>query len=911
MQRRFSRKPGPGLRVAGLGAGLLCLVSAAPSFAQFVDVADVQVGSPTFAENLQEIDVASHTDGGFVVTWGEFGSTLGAGNRIVTHRYSRAGVEVAPPVRIDTSGYGLYPTITADHTGGFVGAWMWSRNGSPRALYARRLGTTGAGTGGEARIDNPDTGPMNKHAVAYRDAGPVYAWQQNGLWLRGYDPFGSAITPAVRVADYGTAFFLGVASLPGGGVVVTWINSFEDSMSWARLYDADLAPLGDAFAIEDDGVVDAVAASDDGEFAVVGFRWFDDATGGAGGARSETWMRRFAADGTPLGDRQIVRTTGNEIRIQADVDYDSRGNLLVVWREWDAVAEVSLPARARAYGPGGEPLGPDFTLSEGLASEVRTTALADDCFASAWYHHGKAWANVTCLCPGTGTCGDGSVDGSCELCDDGNLDDGDGCDSNCTPTACGNGVVSAGEECDDGNDASGDGCDANCRATGCGNGVVTAGEQCDDGNAVNDDGCDANCRPSGCGNGAATGDEECDDGNAVDGDGCDTNCTPSACGNGIAAGGEACDDGNLASGDGCDANCTASACGNGIRTGEEECDDGGRASGDGCDANCLVEACGNGRREDGEPCDSALEPEPGAGACNDDCTLRDVHDSVVFAVRPVAVSIPVGNAPFTKNVQVQVQNADVTPVRESPGHAIRLVMSDGDCPVGTVTGQPDFDRGAPGVQDTVVLSGGVPATAIADVTVSRDAFTPFDKKIPTRCHLRVTASEATGASDDPTPDNNTAPVALDVTDTGDSAHSGLEEFFVASMDPVTVKIAKGQASVTKQIKPAVRRSRDLPTDAGDLEVVVSASDGDCPPGTVGYVDTDRRTAGYQSRLVLRRGKRAKGSLGLVIRADAFTTPSDESPRRCTALVTATGTGDTDPSNNTTRLVIDVYDRNDY
>lgn len=94
-------------------------------------------------------------------------------------------------------------------------------------------------------------------------------------------------------------------------------------------------------------------------------------------------------------------------------------------------------------------------------------------------------------------------------------------------------------------------------------------------------------------------------------------------------------------------------------------------------------------------------------------------------------------------------------------------------------------------------------------------------------------------------------------------------------------------------------------------MTISASDGDCPPGTVGYVDADRRTVGVQSWLMLRRGRRAKGSLGLIVRAEAFASPSDESPRRCTALITVTGAGDTEPSNNTTRLVVDVIDRKDF
>jgi hypothetical protein len=167
------------------------------------------------------------------------------------------------------------------------------------------------------------------------------------------------------------------------------------------------------------------------------------------------------------------------------------------------------------------------------------------------------------------------------------------------------------------------------------------------------------------------------------------------------------------------------------------------------------------------------------------------------------------------------------------------------------------------------------------------------------------------ASPTPVGANSSVAVALDVTDTADPANPEQDEFFVESMRPVTIRIPAGSGEVRKTIKPSVRRSRDIPAGSAELEVTVGASDGDCPSGTIGFFDLDRRTAGMQTRVRLKRGKRAKGTMGLVIRADAFDSPSDESPRRCTALITATGDGDTDPSNNTTRLVIDVVDRNDF
>jgi cysteine-rich repeat protein len=91
-------------------------------------------------------------------------------------------------------------------------------------------------------------------------------------------------------------------------------------------------------------------------------------------------------------------------------------------------------------------------------------------------------------------------------------------------SVCGDGQSGVGEQCDDGNLVDGDGCDSTCRNTGCGSGVPTGGEACDDGNAVEGDGCDSNCTVSACGNGIQAPDEECDDGNLIDADGCDSQC---------------------------------------------------------------------------------------------------------------------------------------------------------------------------------------------------------------------------------------------------------------------------------------------------------------------------------------------------------------------------------------------------
>ena len=167
------------------------------------------------------------------------------------------------------------------------------------------------------------------------------------------------------------------------------------------------------------------------------------------------------------------------------------------------------------------------------------------------------------------------------------------------PPGCGDGVLADDEVCDDGDLESGDGCTDNCLAlesgyscaepgkpciviARCGDGVVAPSEQCDDANTESADGCSNRCR-------VELG-SKCE--------GSPSACTPTTCGDGVPEGAEACDDGNQVPFDGCSALCLrepnceglscTSDCGDGLLI-NEECDDGNAVDGDGCSATCSVE----------------------------------------------------------------------------------------------------------------------------------------------------------------------------------------------------------------------------------------------------------------------------------------------------------------------------------
>lgn len=163
----------------------------------------------------------------------------------------------------------------------------------------------------------------------------------------------------------------------------------------------------------------------------------------------------------------------------------------------------------------------------------------------------------------------------------------DACRTDCTNPGCGDDVIDSGETCDDGGESAI--CDDDCTLVLCPDGNVNtaAGEQCDDNNVVDGDGCDSNCTTTGCGNGIVTGGEFCDDaGNSAT---CDADCTAASCGDGFTNGaaGETCDAGGESVA--CDDDCTSVVCpdGNVNETAGEECDDGNSTPGDGCNAACL------------------------------------------------------------------------------------------------------------------------------------------------------------------------------------------------------------------------------------------------------------------------------------------------------------------------------------
>jgi len=288
-----------------------------------------------------------------------------------------------------------------------------------------------------------------------------------------------------------------------------------------------------------------------------------------------------------------------------------------------------------------------------------------------------------------------------------------------------------------------------------------------------------------------------------------------------------------------------------------------------------------------------------------------MHDTVVLPVWPVNVTVGRHALAAAKHVRVKVRNADIVPMKEAAGHHVLLDVQPGNCPP-AIFGAPDFDSRHAGAQSDAVIAGGKTKTATIPLLVPAGLFASLNAKAPTRCTFTVTVSTDVVGNHDPSPDNDTVAVELNVVDLSHPPPVATHESVLSSLAPVTVTFARNVSPPARVVKVKIGNA-DLGETAGD-DINVMAFDGTCPAGTVGAVDFDRSQAGPQPDATVVGGKRVTGRLRVTIDPLAFHTANAQSPARCTAQVVATGpsgNADPDPSNNAAQLVIDVIDKGDF
>jgi hypothetical protein len=357
------------------GAGSMNLRPLGPEF----DLPESALGGQ------QEPAVAIAVDG----TWWAIWSDIRPGYRLSYREYFADG-SAGGQVRFDDDVlYGTeFKDTTAGRRGRAIAHWTTFPGGGSYYAEAARMRGVGETGFGSAFVLAPPAAEFSASGIASADFAAdgsfVATWggfvdadiQETDLFARRFDSEGNPISGVLLVNEstLGVQGATRVASDARGNFVVVWddTHGYDGSSSgiFARRYSSDGLPLGPEFLVNQTTLnrqdFPDVAADPAGDFVVVWSGWeIDD-------IYYDVWMRRFAANGEPLGDEQVVNQFRGGTQWAPRIAMDSAGHFVVAW-DAQTFGDETKSIVARAYRADGTPLGDEFavqTSTEGSSGEA-------------------------------------------------------------------------------------------------------------------------------------------------------------------------------------------------------------------------------------------------------------------------------------------------------------------------------------------------------------------------------------------------------------------------------------------------------------------------------------------------------------------------------------------------------------
>lgn len=350
---------------------------------------------------------AMDADGDFVVTWSSQAQD-GDGWGVFAQRFRADGSAAGGEFQVNSlaAANQQYSTVSMDPDGDFVITWSTLANEVDNlGVFARRYNAAGVPQGEEFRV-SPDNPAFQRLSVSALDGDGnlVVAWSEldpaggddaaSNVRARLFNADGVALGPAFQVNS--TTGDLqrqaSVARNERGQFVVVWRSREQDGDTdgvFARVYAADGTPLTGELQINQSTtgqqIRATVAMAPSGEFVVT---WYNQLIGDSGGAivPREVYARRFAADGTPLGDEFRVNTTTAGDQRFPSIAMNQAGDFVVAWASFQQDTS-DWGIYAQAFDAAGTKVGDEFRVNSTVTNRQIYPAVAMDDegdFVVAW-----------------------------------------------------------------------------------------------------------------------------------------------------------------------------------------------------------------------------------------------------------------------------------------------------------------------------------------------------------------------------------------------------------------------------------------------------------------------------------------------------------------------------------------------
>ena len=346
----------------------------------------------TAAHYQLSAEAAKLADGGYVVIWY---SQAGLQGSVAGQLFDPTGARIGAGLAIASNA--IKPSVTALGDG-FVVTWVTEAGGF-QTVHGQRYDGSGAPAGDPFAISpTPVSGfQVTPRVEALADGGFVVALtapfgpdSSNDVLFQRFDSSGAAAGPLTmaNAVTAGAQTLSGITALADGSFLLLWTGpDGSGTGAFARRFAADGSPLGDAFTAHATATRvqhSAVAAGQaDGSFAIV---WVDS---DFNDNNEILKLQLFDAAGARVGGEVVLAASGLvEWLGHPAIEVQPGGGYIVSWSRdlsWTSIENTEIVAQR--IGPDGQPVGNLFQVNSTVyRAQLEPTIAADGTggFLIAW-----------------------------------------------------------------------------------------------------------------------------------------------------------------------------------------------------------------------------------------------------------------------------------------------------------------------------------------------------------------------------------------------------------------------------------------------------------------------------------------------------------------------------------------------
>lgn len=351
-------------RIIFSGSAVIAVVACAAA-------ADFAVNTRT-GDNQTHPAIAADANGNFVVAWSSYRQD-GSSGGIFAQRFSADAECLGTEFRINatTAGNQTEPAVAMDVAGNFVVAWH-GPGVIEEDIFARRFDANGQPLGGEFMVNTVTGSRQLSPAVAMNNDGDfVVVWESQDIPEIGkraicaqlYNRSGIPVGGEFIINDQpATCRHPAVAMHRSGKFIVVWVKDSSSNSVWLRRFEPDGSAPYLSSKVSDSGFSSLTrpgVAIDPCQGHVVVWDGHADTY-----LEDDIYLKTYHWSGAPLHDDFVVNTCDEGAQSNPSVSIDDQGRFVIVWQGRTAATNTTNDIFGRRFDTQGETIGEPFLLGD-------------------------------------------------------------------------------------------------------------------------------------------------------------------------------------------------------------------------------------------------------------------------------------------------------------------------------------------------------------------------------------------------------------------------------------------------------------------------------------------------------------------------------------------------------------------